>query len=267
MADIIMDNAFENRFWLQVFGDQMRIIFVGISPDDTQEVERLRGLIREMDGLLGRARQDLTAQELAALNRDAYNAAQDYRKFALHILIRQLTGRIDIVALPSFINHAVSDTEAYLGTLNDFMNGRTPEFDPATLNTEWLIDAYAYSFTIADNLSLVHIEIRKKANDFAQEFLNLYVRAYEMQGFTRTGLQTFPALINLNQDIVDYMRTFAEFILDLYNRISKKQVLGNLSPLYMDFMYRIICYYLMHLSKSSGLPAPICDPTAPRREG
>lgn len=267
MTGLILDNSFENRFWLQIFGDQMRFLLIGLSPEETQEVDVLRRKIPEMDALLERMHQKPAAQEIHTVNREAFEAVQDYRKYVLHILTRQLTGKINIVALPSFTNHIVNDTEAYLRILNAYIKGKEPEFNPANLDLEWLIDAYAYSFTIADNLSIVHIEIRQKANDFAKEFLNLYIRAYETYGFLRTGLNTFPALIRLNKDVVDYMRTFAEFVLDLYNQTSKKKVVGNLSPLYMDYMYRIICYYITHLSKASGLPAPICDPTAPRREG
>ena len=153
-AGLQKENLFENRFWLQIFGDQMRILFVGLSPDETAEVDALRELIRQMDGLLERARQNLSGQQLAALNGEAFAAVQDMRKYVLHILIRQLTGKVGIVALPSFTNHIVNDTEAYLDILNEFMGGRMPRFNQAELNTGWLIDAYAYSFTIADNLSL-----------------------------------------------------------------------------------------------------------------
>lgn len=259
-------NTYENQFWLQILGDQARFILLSLSPDERVEVADARKFIALLDSLLAKSREQLTGNQLKELNNQAFSAVQDYRQFILHILDRQLTGEININFLPSVINHVITDTEAYLSILDLIKQNKALLLDPIDIHIQWLLDSSVYALNVSDNVGIIYRDIRKQAEDFSNSFLDLYIRALEMKGFLRTGLTVFRAVIKLNQDVLDLTRRFAEFILELHDNVSNKQVTGTLTPLYLDHLYRIICYYLTSLSKIGNIKPPICDPTAPRRE-
>jgi len=49
-----------------------------------------------------------------------------------------------------------------------------------------------------------------------------------------------------------------------FNNIEEKKVLGIISPLVLDHMFREECYYLTKLSMVSDTKEPDCDPGKPR---
>ena len=48
--------------------------------------------------------------------------------------------------------------------------------------------------------------------------------------------------------------------------IIEKEILGTLSPLMADHMFREECYYLTKLAMVAGTKNPTCDPTKLRTE-
>jgi hypothetical protein len=60
------------------------------------------------------------------------------------------------------------------------------------------------------------------------------------------------------------MIMFMRFLKDLEELRITKMTLGIMEPLVPDHMHREECYYLLHLSRVSEVPAPDCDPTEPR---
>lgn len=90
--------------------------------------------------------------------------------------------------------------------------------------------------------------------------MNLY------NGYTRTGTCDFNALKILNIHSAKIMTEFKKVLKELQEAVSEKKVLGRISPLILDHMYREECYYLTKLSMVSEVEAPECDPREPRIE-
>lgn len=267
MADTINSNGFENQFWLQTLGDQARLVLYALSPNEAAElIADARKFVALLDSLLTQSRKQLSDDQLRQLNEQAFRAVQDFRKFILHILSLQLKEKVEFSLLPVIVNHIVNHTEAYLNILGAFMQNKAFLLKSIVYNIEWLLDAYIYAASIADKVGILFTDVKKQSNDIADQFLILFVRANEMKGFLRIGKSGFPALIKLNQDIVKRMKSFSEYILNLYDQVSAKEVTGTITPLYLDFLYRTNCYYITILSKASGLIAPVCDSIAPRKE-
>ncbi len=172
-------NETDNMFWLQLMGDYARFIFDALSPSEATEAARAQEFIKLMDSLLARARMSQTDGELQELNKDAYAAMQDFRKYILYLARLQLTGHL-------------------------------------------------------------------------------------VFSLRRTGVNEYPALTSLNSDTAMVMIKYAQFLVELINLMHEKKVLGNLTILYLDSMYRQLCYYITELSKVSSVQAPVCDPASPR---
>jgi hypothetical protein len=258
---------FEHRFWLQVLGDHARFIYTSLSANEAKEVHRACRFIETFDKLLADSRQPLTRSELDALNPRAYHAARQIRDFKLHLLRRHLRGEVGISLSPSFLNHIVSEVEEYLRILEYWQEGReVPPVHPIHHHMLWLQDAYGHSATISQVADFSEVEIRERSDSFTHDFESLYLKAVELAGYLRTHLDRFPALDRFNHQVDLEMRLFQDFLNEIQELELSNQVLGALSPLMPDHMWREECYYLMKLSGVTELTAPACDPTRPRVE-
>jgi hypothetical protein len=60
------------------------------------------------------------------------------------------------------------------------------------------------------------------------------------------------------------MTCFKEYLKELGKGVMEKKILGILSPLVTDHMFREECYYLTKLSWVANTNEPGCDPAKPR---
>lgn len=256
----------ENRFWLQILGDHSRFILSSLSPGETEEIEKARAFIQVFDELLAKSRQRLSGEDLAALNKQAFEAAQDIRSFKLHLLNRHLTQKIELDLPPEFINHMINELDEYLYILDAVLHNQPFSFHPVHLHMIWMLDGSGHAAAIADRLSANYKDTRNIADMFAAKFSNEHEKALEMGGFLRTGLTDFPALDQLNADAEFAMKNFMGFLTETEKQIREKNILGTLSPLMLGHMYREECYYLTQLARVSQIEQPDCDPASPRME-
>lgn len=261
-------NELDNRFWLQVMGDYARFIITGLPSYDTEFLNRAQQFKTLFDGLLKRARSTLTDQQLQALNQEAYQATQDLRRFVLEIIRKIITQETDIIAnlSPEVLNHMVNDTEIYLTNLAAYLRDASARVNSTQVTLDWLFNIYTTCKFIGDNLSIAFFRERSRAEAFQTQFLNLYLKAFLLNGFRRTGLQTFPSLIQANDEIQEIMQEYATFVVDLIRLKADKKIIGSISTLFLDNTYRQLCYYMTQLSEVSTFKPPLCDPASPRKE-
>lgn len=266
-AYIAKMNDADNQFWLQVMGDHARFILDALSYREAAEIESAKQMIPLLDGLLARAREIKTEQQRKELNEQAYRAVQDFRRYVLLLIRRQLSEKIILSLRPSFLNHIVNDAEQHLDALGAYMRNKVPVFDAASISMVWLTNMYVNALTMSDGLDATAFNEHKAgAMLLAQSFLDLYFKAFVINGLRRSGLDDFPSLRGFTEDVLIKMQEFAEYIVDLTALMEKKKILGNLTILYLDNMYRQLCYYLTKLSMVSHIKPPVCDPAAPRKE-
>ena len=117
---------FEHRFWLQVLGDHARFIFNALAPSEQEEIQQATYFINTLDQLLEQSRRSLSANELMALNQQAYQQAEAIREFKLNLIRQHLIGKIDLNLPPTFINHMVNEVEEYLRILTALLAGQVP---------------------------------------------------------------------------------------------------------------------------------------------
>ena len=264
MAEI--NNKFENIFWLQIMGDHARVVDNALPPN---EAEYLRGsdkFISIFDTLLTRAKENLTDEQMMQLNRDAFRATQDYRKFELEIINEQLVGTIQVYLTPAFFNHTVNESEEYLNILGAYLQNKQPDISSVHLDLLWLLDGSGHAYALSENIGSSYRDLNEKCIAFGRRFDELFLKSVEMRGFLRGGLKTFPALTASSIQGAEEHTAFREFVGELMVQVRQKTVLGTLYPLMLDHMYRESCYYVTKLSTIIDVPEPDCDPLRPRQE-
>ncbi|PTX55129.1 protein of unknown function (DUF2935) [Melghirimyces profundicolus] len=260
---------FEHRFWLQVLGDHARFIRDSLAPGEKEAIRRAKGYVTAFDGLLENARRPVTdPKAVRSLTGEAKQAAEGIREFKLSLVKAHLTASIGISLSPSFLNHMVNEVEEYLRLLSFLCRGEVPPREhPVHHHLLWLQDAYGHSSALAGNLDFVEKSWKKKSDRFTQHFEAFYLKAVELAGYLRTCLADFPALRRFHREVELEMALFQNFLQELEEFRLNKEVLGVLTPLMADHMFREECYYLTKLAASSHTQSPPCDPAEPRQEG
>jgi hypothetical protein len=259
---------FEHRFWLQVLGDHSRFIFFSLAPTETEYILLAQEFILLLDKLLEEAVHTKSENELVELNQKAYEATLRLREFKLELLSMSLASNLKIQLPPSFINDMVNELEEYIYILNNIRNNDTVFVHPIHYHMLWLSDAVGHAASIEAELDFVEADLIDQASRYKQQFQDLYLKALIMNGYLRTEIETFQALIRLNEQAATAILSFTEYLDSLRDKRTDHKVLGTLMPLMADHMSRESCYYLWKLSYSTPtIRRPDCDPTRPRQEG
>jgi hypothetical protein len=257
---------FEHRFWLQILGDHSRFIYNSLSPNETDKIAKAKAFMVRFDDLLYESRKDLPTIEIDSLTMLAYEEVQNLRKFKLQIITEQLISKIEISLPPTFINHMINELEEYLFILNQSMQNKSRRACALHYHLLWLTDGTGHADSISSSLDPTEKLLINEAKCFSKVFEDLYLRAIEFSGYTRTGLSNFPALDDLNFTAEKEMLSFKRYLEILLSKVSDKKTLGTLATLVLDHMNREECYYLTKLATVSKTKIPGCDPTKPRAD-
>lgn len=261
MPDDPKTQIFEHRFWLRIMLDHLYIILNALNFRETEERITAQSMIRTYNEMLGRVWDTLSDPQLKQLNEDAYKATQEIRKYKLHLLKRQLMGDISIAISSDLTNRLAIEADFYLDILNTFLQDIKYVIQPVPLHLLWLYDAAGHAVDIANGFNFSNTELKNKTISYQKDFMFLYIRAAEMKGFFRTGMNDFAAFDQFNEDVNSRLTEFTEFFVELNFKLIKGKVPTTVTPTMLDHMYREECYYLTQLSKVSKIRPPVCDPS------
>lgn len=263
MAEYIYSNEKENRFWLQIIGDNT-IIISNKLPSKIPEVQQAKLLSDRLDALITRAHQNLPADELAKLNKDAFVTVQQVRAFILALLRDQLTkGRVTFI-IPVYLNNLVSYIDKYLALLNAFISNKKLELIPIEQDMFWLPILYTDAWFIHDNTGIFLREIRQKAEHLSSILSDLYEFGTMHKGLHRIGTSDFPAEDEYRKNVRDQVESFAILTVELIGLVRINKLPGTLTLLDLDTLYRRLCYYMTQLNVAANHSKPACDPESPR---
>jgi hypothetical protein len=257
---------FEHRFWLQILGDHSRFILNAFSPEETHFINQANEFIGLFDALLEKARKPVSDEKLNELNHQAYSAAMKIRKLKLTILSKKLKEQIKFNISSSFINLMINEVEEYICIIEHLAKGHIVPIRDINLHLFWLEDGIGHAEAVANALDSTQKELIKKNREYQKKFTDFYLTAIGYNGYSRTGICEFPALRKFNFDIDDIMGCFKKSLEDLKEKLLEKEVLGIITPLMADHMFREECYYLTKLSMVSDTEPPGCNPARPRLE-
>lgn len=264
MAAVTYSNTYENRFWLQMIGDYARLLLRAVLPEDTKEIEQIKSFISQFDNLLERARQNLTAEQIVQLNKDAYAATQSVYHYFISILGKQIINAYPLQLKPSSVNNAISFSGEYLYLLRNFMNDQQPEFDSAAQDVFWLPVFATIARNISDNLGAYQTDLRRRSDIYASDFQDLSAFATELRGLYRVGSYNFPIAKEHRRKVENELRNFSSFLSESILMNQQSRIPGTLTVLNADLTLRLVCYYLTKLTVLYETQRPACDPLRPR---
>ncbi|EEL52009.1 MULTISPECIES: DUF2935 domain-containing protein [Bacillus cereus group] len=252
------ENAlFEHKFWLKILGDHAQFLLDALSPDEKEEIQKAEYFVQLFDRFLN----DIHKVNLVAFAKDAHEATEEIRKLKLHIIQKQLEGKIKLHFTPTFINHMVNEVEEYITVLEYLIKGEVPPiFHELHYHLAWLTDAAGHASSISGGLDLVEKRLKEKCEEYEKHFEQFYLKAVEMTGYLRTELHSFPALKKFTKDVSLELTLFSRFLHELEELELSDQILTIISARMADHMAREECYYLLKLAQSSGLEMPKCNP-------
>lgn len=264
MAAAAYSNTDVNRFFLQVMGDNALIIYNAFSPQEKELPQRFKDLTGRFDALAQRANQNPDAAQTAQINREAYQAVLDLRKYYLELMKLILTSRYHIDIKPSLINFFIDVSEKYMELLDDFINKKAPVFDLLSEEIFWLPVFSISNRYIADNLGYFQEQTRTYAQHLAHYLTNYTAFSEELQGLTRTGLADFPMLQQHHIATMELLNTYYKFISNIIDLVRQRKLQSSMSLLYLDRARRALCFFLENASKTLDIKAPDCDPYSKR---
>jgi len=257
----------EHQFWLQIMGDHARFIFFSLYPKETMHLQRSQDFIISFDKILEHIINTSDSNELDIITGQIYQLILQFREYKLFLLSLMLNSNVKIHLPPSIVNDMVNELDEYITILHLIQSKKQILFHPIHYHLIWLTDAIGHAATISASLDLAEKELIHELDLYEIQFSNLLLKASNMKGYLRTGLENFPSLNQLNRQAETLVSSFKYLLEDLRDLRMDGQILGNLSPLMADHMAREECYYLLNLSQTAGLKKRSdCDPTRPRIE-
>ncbi len=264
MAVVTYSNEDLNRFWLQIMGDNAIIIFNALSPQESDDAPKVKALADRFDALALRANQNPTPEQTAGINREAYGAVQDFRKFLLQIMKTLLTSRYYIYLKPGIIINFVGEAQRYLDLLDVFMQNKKPEYNPLLEEIYWLPLFSIQNRYIADNLGYYQEHNINFARNLAS-YINKYAAySVELKGLSRIGTENFPMAREHHIAVFDYLNTYFKFLNNIVFLQQQKKIPSSMSLLYLDRSRRMLCHFLKQMAVFLDSEAPDCDPYAKR---
>lgn len=256
---------FEHLFWLQIMGDHARFLIRMLPVENHEDLQRAFHFRNYYDQLLNQVRSSPPDNILSNLTEEALQTTMDFRTFKLYLLAKGIEGKLHIST--TFLNHMVNELEEYLRIINSLQSGKVPPVgNPLHYHLLWLLDGVGHAATIGDSLDLIEKKWIHKSREFQKNFTDMYMKAVELTGYLRTGVNRFPSLSRFNHEAAQEMELFKSFLGEILKLEIDGQLLGEIMPLMVDHMIREECYYLIKLARSANIKTVECDPTAPRIE-
>jgi hypothetical protein len=265
MAAITYSNQEINRFWLNILADNCLILYNAFSPANTKQAQEAFDLASKLDRLSAKADQTLTVDQLAQLNTEAYNAAQNYRIFLLKLSDTLLIKAIHFDMKPEMVSDMINMSEYYLYLLSAFMQGQQPKFRDILEDVFWISMFTMQSKYIIDNMGPHESRYKKAAEGFESAFTEEWIGAMELQRFSRIGQTNYPVVGEHRKYLQETMTKYYEFLSKLIELQDEHRMISSLSPLFMDRSRRLACFFLTDLSILNNTKKPLCDLFAKRK--
>ncbi|HEX7713956.1 MAG TPA: DUF2935 domain-containing protein [Bacillota bacterium] len=259
----------ELKFWLQIMGDHSRFIRDSLLPGQVDLLLVAANFIQIFDRLLERARAVSGGREPGSLVGDATAATLSLRDFKRELLSTRLQNLPVTTLPPTFFNHMLNELEDFLKILAVIEGGRPEQESILGQHLLWSSDAAAHAAIIGSNLDKVESAYRERSRLFETRFDQLYIKTVEITGYFRSMPPAAqPALESLSEEITIGIVELMGFLEDIGNRVIQKKLLGRISVLQPDHMWREECYYLHQIARATpGMVKPECDPARPRVTG
>jgi Protein of unknown function (DUF2935). len=249
-----------NRFWLRQLAECALILYNSLSPDETEIASLAKSYVDRFDALTLRA-DKATDTELAALNRDAFQTAQDVRKFFIYVLDKVTSQNFHLDLKITGVSSFAAQAESYMDALYAFMNNLKPQLNLIDEEILWLDVFINYCRYLSDNLGNFQKRYKDKAQELAQTLNEYWSFSVELKGIvSQLGGKTIPMTEEHHRAINSALREMYEFISTITKLQRETRIPGSLSIAYLGRIRRVLCFYLINAEKILKATPPDCNP-------
>lgn len=257
----------EHKFWLQILGDYARFLSESLQNDENQANQSANDFIHLFDHLLEDLHVQSDGNTHLIIHEKAYDAAYRFYESNLSLLNLTLSKRSKTLLLPSSLNSNLDAIEEYLSIIPVLMQNKEPLEHSLHYHLIWLPILLIRVSNLQSSLDYGEHSSFSQTSNFINEFQILSSKSSLIRGYLRSGLRNFAALDRFNEQIMLLLTEFKEFISNLRDQCSDNKILGTMTPLMVDHVYRIACYYLQKLYITTDKNKKTdCDPSNPRIE-
>lgn len=263
MADAPYSNQELNRFWLRQLAECVLILYNSLSPDE-KEAAAAKAYVDRFDALALRADTAAGAAE-TALNREAFEAAQDLRKFFIYILNKKTSGDFHLDLKTPYVSSFASQTEKYMDALYAFLHSQKPQFDPIDAEVFWLNIFTNMCRYVSDNLGNFQKRYRDQARNLAETLNEYWAFSVELKAIeSLEGGKRTPLAQEHHRAVYTILIEMYEFITTILRLQRETRIPGSLSLMYLGRIKRILCFFLTTAAKFMHETPPDCNPFANR---
>lgn len=255
-----LSNTEENRFWIQIFGDQADIVAFSLEPEQTADISRSKQFAARFYEMYDQACQNLSEEQLSRLNKDAGQLTQQFKQYILDVLQRQLFEKLFINLLPVFLNNIINMANMYLYILGEFLKKKQPNFEATHFLGFWLPVLTPHIAQVENNVGIYFHEYKGRASDFTAAFEQDFMRISVNLQIMQNGIPDFPINRQVISEVYSRLYSYAEFHLNTMILVEQKKIPTSLRRIYLDHFYRMLCYVVAELSFILKKDRPICDP-------
>jgi len=232
-----MVSHFEHQFWLQILTDHLQFIMEHLAESEEKYLDEVHELKKKGHSLL-RSMNESKIIDFVEL----------VMSLKTEILELRVNDQIKLSMSPTIISHMLNEAQEYLELL---IPARANEVKRLSLELAthklWLTDIIGHLDAIKSQLDGVEKDLKKKAMKQQKGFSNLQKKTLEFIHYLKHGVKDFPAIDYLTETTITETNVYLLFLKELFTLKSENMILGHLSPLFIDHMFREQSYYLIKL--------------------
>jgi hypothetical protein len=245
----------EMEFWTHILRDHALFQYTSLSPKETETARMTQyflGMFEQLHQEVLSADEEQSPTVIAEIINNNKTAVTQFVQFKKVLLTELLKCGLEMSMTPTFLNHMINEAMEYYRILCLATDGveTSKGLEMLRLHTIWLPDASGHAKFIASQLDGIEGPNIDEAEDFMEEFDELFKKANELHiMMDRTRL--CDGIINhFNADVAKVIDEFVSF-LEMLKTLRKEcriTAAGTFSYLVPDHMIREEQYYMYRIN-------------------
>jgi hypothetical protein len=251
----MLDIRKEIEFWTHILRDHALFQFTSLSPKET-ETARTAQCFQEMFEQLHQEvlyadeeKSPTVITEIISKNKTAVTQFVQFKKVLMTELLKC---NLEMSMTPTFINHMINEAMEYYRVLCMAEEGVeiNRSLEMLRLHTVWLPDASGHAKFIASELDGIEAPNIEEAEDFMEEFDQLFKKARELHIMLDRTKLSDGLVSHFNSEVAKVVDEFLSFLemLRTLRKDCRITAAGTFSELVPDHMIREEQYYMYRIS-------------------
>jgi hypothetical protein len=251
----MLDIRKEIEFWTHILRDHALFQYTSLSPKETETArtdQYFQGVFEQLHQEVLYADEEQSPTVIAEIISKNKTAVTQFVQFKKMLMAELLKCNLEMSMTPTFLNHMINEAKEYYRVL--CMAEEAVEINRSLemirLHTIWLPDASGHAKFIASQLDGIEGSNIDEAEDFLEEFDQLFKKARELHIMLDRTKLSDGIVSHFNADVAKVIDEFLSFLemLKTLRKDCRITASGTFSELIPDHMIREEQYYMYRIS-------------------